>query len=73
METLEILHTVLIIFTCVIWVLLSIVLVKTIKILNALWEIVDVYNKMKAIAAYYEALPKAFSEILIKKINSLLK
>lgn len=73
METLEILHIVLIIFTSVIWVLLSIVLIKTIKILNTVWEIIDIYNKMKAVFAYYEALPKAFGEVLSKKLNDIFK
>lgn len=58
MQTIEILYVVLIIFTTVIWTLLSIVLYKTIKILNTLQEIIEIYNKVKQVLDIYSQIPE---------------
>lgn len=68
MPTLEILYIVLIIFTTVIWTLLSIVLYKTIKILNTLQEIIEIYNKVKQIIDIYSQIP----EILFTYVKNLI-
>ena len=57
-----------IIFITIIWTLSAIALVKFIKILNAIEEIVDVYEKIKMVMGYYEALPWVFME----KIKSFI-
>ena len=59
---LEILYITLIIFLIVIWTLLSIALVKFIRILNVLEEWVDIYQKIKQVMAIYEQIPTMLLE-----------
>jgi len=66
MEILEIFYLVLIIFTIIIGTLLSIVLVKLIKVLNMLVEIANYYAKVKQILSLYSHIP----HIIKDKIKS---
>lgn len=54
---LEMLYIVLMLFTAIIWTLLSIVLYKLIKILNVASEMVEVYNKIRDIFLLYSQIP----------------
>lgn len=67
MEIIEILYVVLIIFTVVIWTLLSVVLFKVIRILNTFEEIIAIYDKIKTILNIYAQIP----EIALEYIKSL--
>lgn len=54
---LDTLYIVLILFTTIIWTLLSIVLYKLIKVLNVAMEIVEIYNKAKQVFMLYSQIP----------------
>lgn len=58
MSLLEILYLVLIIFTSVVWILLSILLYKLLKIVNVLTEMVEVYTNIKNVIMVYSNLPQ---------------
>ena len=68
---LELLYIVLIIFWSVIWTLLILVLIKVLKILGPIMELLELYNKMKTIFKAYANIPdmikKKVSETLNKK------
>lgn len=64
---LDILYTVLIIFTVLVWTLFSIVLFKLIKVLNVIMEIVSVYDKFKTIFWIYSKIPN----LLLEKIKNI--
>lgn len=68
MELLDILYIVLIIFTVIIWSLLSIVLYRILKILDIMMEILAIYNKVKAIAHMYWQIPEFAVEYIKNKI-----
>lgn len=58
MSLLEILYLVLIIFTSVVWILLSILLYKLLKIVNVLTEMVELYTNIKNVIMVYSNLPQ---------------
>lgn len=66
---LEILYIVLIMFTSIIWTLLAIVLVKVLKILGPVTEVVEMYNKVKQMFKAYANIPEAIKE----KVADVLK
>lgn len=66
---LEILYIVLIIFSSIIWTLLILVLIKVIKILWPIVEIVGFYNKIKAIFANYDKIPEIIKESIKEKFG----
>lgn len=65
---LEVLYIVLILFTTIIWTLLSIVLYKLIKVLNVLMEIVEIYNKFRQIFLLYSQIPDLILDYIKDKI-----
>lgn len=65
---LEILYIVLIVFTSIIWTLLIITLFRVLKVLKAITEVVDFYNKIKQILNIYAHIP----EIIISSIKEVL-
>lgn len=65
---LEVLYIVLILFTTIIWTLLSIVLYKLIKVLNVLMEIVEIYNKFRQIFLLYAQIPDLILDYVKDKI-----
>ena len=68
---LEILYLVLIIFWSIIWTLLILVLVRVLKILWPIVEMLELYNKIKSIFQAYANIPdmikEKFSETMNKK------
>lgn len=58
----EILYIVLIMFTSIVWTLLSIVLFKVLKILWPVTEVMWIYNKIKNIFTWYSNIPDIFKE-----------
>lgn len=69
LTTLDILYIALTAFVSVIWVLLSIVLFKLIKVLNVAVEITEYYFKIKSIFVAYSSIP----QIIKEKVMSILK
>lgn len=57
LSILEVLYIVLILFTTIVWTLLSIVLYKLIRVLNTLEEIVTIYDNIKSILMLYSQIP----------------
>ena len=70
---LELLYVFLIAFVAVIGVLLSIVLIKVIKILWTVNEITGYYDKAKVMLTNYSKVPNSVKDWLIKWIQSTLK
>ena len=64
---LEILYIVLIIFTSIIWTLLTIVLVRVLKILWPITEIVGIYEKIKGLFSTYANIPDLIKEKVKEK------
>ena len=65
---LQILYIVLIIFTSIIWTLLILVLMRVFKVLWAVVELVEFYNKIKQILSVYAHIP----EMIKEKISDIL-
>lgn len=65
---LEVLYIVLILFTTIVWTLLSIVLYKLIRVLNTLEEIVTIYDNIKNILTLYSKIP----DMVFSYIKNLL-
>lgn len=59
---LEILYLVLIIFSSIIWTLLIIVLMRVLKILGPVMEIVEFYNKIKQVFKAYASIPEQIKD-----------
>ncbi len=59
---LEVLYIILIIFSSVIWTLLVLVLIKVLKILEPITEIVSTYDKVKNIFKAYANIPDMIKE-----------
>ena len=59
---LEILYLVLIVFSSIIWTLLIIVLMRVLKILWPVMEIVEFYNKIKQIFKAYASIPEQIKD-----------
>lgn len=62
LSTLDILYITLTIFTAIIGTLLSIVLIRTIKVLWVAVELVDYYNKIKKLIIAYKQIPEIVKE-----------
>lgn len=69
LTTLEILHIVLIIFTSIIWTLLTLVLIRVLRILWPINELVDVYNKIKNVFKVYASIPDMIKEKIKESIK----
>lgn len=65
---LEILYIVLIVFWSIIWTLLILVLVRVLKILWPVMEMVEFYNKIKQIISAYASIP----DMIKKKVSDTL-
>lgn len=57
LTTLDLLYITLTMFTVIVWTLLTIVLIRVIKILWPVMEIVWFYNKIKEIFSAYSQIP----------------
>lgn len=69
----EILYIVLIVFSSVIWTLLILILIRVLKILWPVMEILEVYNKIKNIFSAYASIPdkiKDYAADFIKNKNN---
>ena len=64
----EILYLVLIVFSSIIWTLLIVVLIRVLKILWPVMEVVEMYNKVKSIIQAYANIP----EIIKSKVSETL-
>lgn len=62
LTTLDILYIVLSLFTSIIWVLLTIVLIRLIKILWVVVEITNYYNIFKNYLSMYAKIPEMIKE-----------
>lgn len=67
---LEILYIVLIIFSSIIGTLLVLVLIKVLKILWPVTELVDIYNKIKNIFKMYASIPDMIKEKVKESMKS---
>ena len=54
---LEMLYVVLIAFSSIIWTLLVLVLIRVLKILGPVMELLEFYNKIKQIFSAYASIP----------------
>jgi len=59
---LEILYLVLIVFSSIIWTLLIVVIIRVIKILWPVMEMVEFYNKIKQIFSAYASIPEQIKD-----------
>lgn len=69
---LEVLYIVLIVFSSIIGTLLVLVLIRVLKILWPVMELLEIYNKIKSIFAAYASIPdkiKDFAKDYINKKN----
>ncbi|MDD2908116.1 MAG: hypothetical protein PHH98_05785 [Candidatus Gracilibacteria bacterium] len=69
---LEVLYIVLIVFSSIIGTLLVLVLIRVLKILGPVMELLEIYNKIKSIFAAYASIPdkiKDFAKDYINKKN----
>jgi len=62
LEIIDILYITLIIFTTIIGTLLTLVLIRVMKALWMVMEIVDLYNKVKEIIWAYKQIPDVLKE-----------
>lgn len=69
LTTLDLLYIVLIFFTTIIWTLLTIVLLRLLKILNVAVEIANIYIKIKQIVSVYSHIPTLVKE----KVMGIIK
>lgn len=69
LEIIDMLHIVLIMFTSIIWTMLILILMRVMKALNMVTEIVDFYNKMKKIFSAYKEIP----QIIKEKVSDIIK
>lgn len=65
----EILYIILIMFSSIIWTLLILVLMRILKILWPITEIVNFYNKIKQIFSAYSAIPDKIKDAIKEKIK----
>lgn len=65
---LEILYIVLIMFWSIIWTLLILVLIRVLKILWPVMDMVEFYNKIKQIISAYSSIP----DMIKKKVSDTL-
>jgi len=73
LTTLDILYIVLSLFTVIIWTLLTIVLLRVIKILTPVLEMVDYYNMVKSYLSSYKAIPGIIKEKVFDIISGFWK
>lgn len=66
---LEMLYIVLIMFSSIIWTLLILVLIRALKILWPIVEVVELYNKIKKVLKVYANIP----DIIKEKVSEALK
>ena len=66
---LEILYIVLIIFSSIIWTLLVLVLVRVLKILWPVMEVVELYDKIKTIIKAYASIPDMIKQKVADTLN----
>ncbi len=59
---LEILYLVLIVFSSIIWTLLIVLIIRVLKILWPVMEIVEFYNKIKQIFSAYASIPEQIKD-----------
>ena len=69
LTTLELLYIVLIMFSSIIWTLLILILIRVIKILWPVMEVVDIYNKIKKTLKAYSSIP----DIIKEKVKETLQ
>ena len=66
---LEILYIVLIMFSSIIWTLLVLVLIRVLKILWPVMEMLELYNKIKSVFQAYANIPDMIKE----KVKEVMK
>ncbi len=65
----EILYLVLIVFSSIIWTLLIVVLIRVLKILWPIMEVVEMYNKVKSIIQAYANIPEMIKSKVSETLN----
>jgi hypothetical protein len=70
---LEVLYLVLIIFATIIWTLLTLILIRVLKILWPVMEIINTYNKVKKIINIYASIPWIVVDWVKNSIISIIK
>jgi len=65
----EILYIVLIMFSSIIWTLLILVLIRVLKILWPVMEVVELYNKVKQIIQAYASIPDMIKQKVSDTLN----
>jgi len=66
---LEVLYIFLIAFTAIIWTLLTIVLIRLMKILWVVQEITWIYNKIKQVMSSYSKIPDTVKDVIKEKFG----
>lgn len=66
---LEVLYIVLIIFSSIIWTLTIMVLIRVLKILWPVMEVVELYNKIKSIFSAYSSIPEILKDKFLDIFN----
>ena len=66
---LQLLYIVLIMFTSIIWTLLVLVLIRVLKILGPVMEVVEMYNKVKTILKAYANIPDMIKQKVSETLN----
>jgi len=70
LTTLDVLYIFLMVFTGIIWTLLTIVLLRLIKILWVIQEITWYYEKLKQLLNVYSRIPEIIKETIKEKFSS---
>ena len=69
LTTLDFLYLVLIFFTTIIWTLLTIAMLRILKVLNVASEIADTYIKIKKVILVYSKIPQIVKEKVLEIIR----
>jgi len=62
LQVIDMLYITLTVFTAIIWTLLTLVLIRVLKVLWMATEIVDYYNKIKQVFSAYKQIPDIMKE-----------
>ncbi len=65
LSILNFLYLVLIFFSTIIWTLLIIILIRVLKILGPISEMVEIYNKIKKILSFYWQIPENIKQFVM--------
>ncbi len=69
LEIIDILHLVLIMFSSIIGTILILILLRIMRILGPITELIDFYNKIKQVVLLYKHIP----ELVKEKVQEIIK